>query len=103
MSLEDVVYSNVEIRNFLKLFSQQHWNRVCKATLLLGIRRLDELCLRFGEKGLTHLTADAIEEIVVASQNKMNARRHKKMNFDSSAKKVDSEKKAESPEAKETV
>lgn len=77
MGLEEVVYSNVEIRNFLKLFSEQHWNKVCKATLLLGIHRLDELCHRFNDQGLTHLTVDAIEELVVAVHKKSIKRRKK--------------------------
>lgn len=38
--LEECIYQTTEIRNFLKLFSEQKWNKVCKATLLLGIARL---------------------------------------------------------------
>lgn len=40
MGLEEVLYSTQEIRNYLKLFSEAQWNRVCKSTLLIGILRL---------------------------------------------------------------
>jgi hypothetical protein len=46
MGLEEIIYASVEIRNFLKLFSDQHWNKVCEATLLLRIYRLTELSER---------------------------------------------------------
>jgi len=48
MGLEEIIYATAEIRNFLKLFSEQQWNKVCKATLLLGIHRLEELMERCG-------------------------------------------------------
>lgn len=70
MGLEEIIYATVEIRNFLKLFSEQQWNKVCKATLLLGIHRLEELMERCGEKGLTHLSLDALDELVVAAHRK---------------------------------
>lgn len=66
MGLEDIIYSNVEIRNFLKLFSEQHWNRMVKATLLLGIYRLDELSQRYGDRGLLNMTPEEVEELVIA-------------------------------------
>ena len=66
MGLEEIIYSSVEIRNFLKLFSEQHWNKVCKATLMLGIHRLTEIADRAGP-GITQITVGAIEEIVVAA------------------------------------
>lgn len=75
MGLEDIIYSNVEIRNFLKLFSEQHWNRICKATLLMGIYRLDELSKRFGgDRGLLNMSPEEIEELVVAVHKKHKRR-----------------------------
>ena len=76
MGLEEIIYSNVQIRNFLKLFSQHQWNKVCKSTLLLGIQRLEELMERAGEKGLTSLSVEALDELVVAAHKR--SRRHKK-------------------------
>jgi|LauGreDrversion4_2_1035121.scaffolds.fasta_scaffold474291_2 hypothetical protein len=70
MGLEEVIYASVDIRNFLKLFSEQQWNKVCKATLLLGIHRLKELSERCGSPGLTHITVGAIEELVIAAHKK---------------------------------
>jgi len=70
MGLEEVIYASVDIRNFLKLFSEQQWNKVCKATLLLGIHRLKELSERCGAPGLTHITVGAIEELVIAAHKK---------------------------------
>jgi DNA-binding protein Fis len=43
MGLEEIIFANVEIRNFLKMFSEHQWNKVCKATLMLGIHRLQEI------------------------------------------------------------
>ena len=75
MGLEDILYGSQEIRNFLKLFSEPQWDRVCKATLLLGITRLEELMDRIGENGLTNLSADAIEELAVASAKKLRRKK----------------------------
>ena len=80
MGLEDIIYSNVEIRNFLKLFSEQHWNRMCKATLLLGIYRLDELSQRYGDKGLLNMTPEEVEELVIAVHKKRKNRARKHQN-----------------------
>ena len=78
MGLDDIVYSSVEIRNFLRLFSQHQWNKVCKATLLLGIHRLEELTERCGGKGATSLSLEAIDELVVAAHRKAQNRRQKR-------------------------
>ena len=85
MGLEEIIYASVEIRNFLKLFSDQHWNKVCKATLLLGIHRLTELSERVGP-GVTQLTVDAIEELVVAAHKKHKKRQRKEQSFDKPAR-----------------
>ena len=37
MGLEDILYGSKTIRDFLKQYSDQNWNRVSKATILLGI------------------------------------------------------------------
>lgn len=75
MGLEDILYGSQEIRNFLKLFSETHWDRVCKATLSVGITRLEELMDRVGENGLTNLSVDAIEELAVASSKKLRRKK----------------------------
>lgn len=46
MGLEDDFYGSAAIRNFLKLYSEHNWNKVCKATLMVGIFRLTELSMR---------------------------------------------------------
>ena len=76
MGLEEIIYASVEIRNFLKLFSEQHWNKVCKATLMLGIHRLTEIAERSGP-GITQITVGAIEEIVVAAHSKQKKRKRR--------------------------
>jgi len=43
MGLDEVLYGSKTIRDFLKLFSEQQWNRVSKATLMLGIQYLSHL------------------------------------------------------------
>ena len=78
MGLDDIVYSSVEIRNFLKLFSEHQWNKVCKATLLLGIARLEELTERYSGKGFTSLSLEAIDELVVAAHKKAQDRKNKR-------------------------
>ncbi len=37
MGLEDILYGSKTVRDYLKLFSEQQWNRLCKATMMLGI------------------------------------------------------------------
>ena len=49
MGLEEAFYGSIAIRNFLKLFSEQHEKRVSKATFLIGITRLAELAERKGK------------------------------------------------------
>ena len=75
MTLEDIIYASVEIRNFLKLFSEQQWNKVVKGVLLLGIHRLEELMERCGNKGVHHLSLDELNEIVIAGARKLKKRR----------------------------
>ena len=55
MGLEDEVYGSKHIRNYLKMFSEQNWGKVTKATMLVGICRLTELTLRKPD-GLKPLT-----------------------------------------------
>lgn len=76
MGLEEIIYSSLEIRNFLKLFSEQHWNKVCKATLMLGIHRLTEIADRAGS-GITQITVAAIEELVVAAHQKQKKKQRR--------------------------
>lgn len=75
MGLEEIIYANVEIRNFLKMFSEHQWNKVCKATLMLGIHRLKEIVDRCGEGGLTQLSLEAIDELVIASHKKLQKKK----------------------------
>jgi hypothetical protein len=44
---------------------------------MLGIARLAELMERCGEKGLTNLSLEAIEELVVAASKKAKHRKQK--------------------------
>ena len=46
MGLEEDFYGSAPIRNFLKFYSEHNWNKVCKATLMVGIFRLTELSMR---------------------------------------------------------
>ena len=43
MGLEELLYGSKIIRDFLKLFSEQQWNRVSKATMMLGIQYLSKI------------------------------------------------------------
>jgi len=42
MGLEELLYGSKIIRDYLKLFSEQQWNRISKATLMLGIEYLNK-------------------------------------------------------------
>lgn len=44
---------------------------------MLGIARLAELMERCGEKGLTNLSLEAIEELVIAASRKAKHRKQK--------------------------
>ena len=65
MGLEEAFYGSIAIRNFLKLFSEQHEKRVSKATFLIGITRLAELAERKGKKSIANLNVDDIEKLAV--------------------------------------
>ena len=65
MGLEEAFYGSTAIRNFLKLFSQQHENRVSKATFLIGITRLAEIAERKGNKDIANLNVDDIEKLAL--------------------------------------
>lgn len=54
MGLEEDLYGNKEIRNYLKLFSEHNWNKVSKATIMIGISRLIELS-SYGALGIKPL------------------------------------------------
>jgi len=43
MGLEELLYGSKIVRDYLKLFSEQQWNRVSKATLMLGIEYLNKI------------------------------------------------------------
>ena len=60
MGLEDFLYGSKTIRDFLKLFSEQQWNRLTKATLMLGIQYLSNLT----GNNLSRLSVKDIEDIV---------------------------------------
>ena len=59
MGLDEVVYGSGAIRNFLNHFSEQHWDRVCRATILLGLHKLQ----RMGN--LHQMTIEQIEDIAI--------------------------------------
>ena len=74
-SLEQTFYGSQAIRNFLKLFSEQYWNRVSKATLLVGITRLSELAERKGYLSIAQLSVDDIENLAVRAHEKFSKRK----------------------------
>ena len=65
MGLEEAFYGSNAIRNFLKLFSEQHEKRVSKATFLIGITRLAELAERKGKQSIANLSVEEIEKLAV--------------------------------------
>jgi len=54
MGLEEDLYASQQIRNFLKLFSEHNWNKVSKATIMIGMSRLIELS-SYGAAGIKPL------------------------------------------------
>jgi hypothetical protein len=60
MGLEDFLYGSKNVRDYLKLFSEQQWNRLCKATMMLGIQYLANLT----GNNLRTLSVKDIEDIV---------------------------------------
>eukprot|EP00347_Sterkiella_histriomuscorum_P024224 403331881 len=61
MGLEEQLYGSKTIRDYLKLFSTQQWNRVSKATVMLGIQYLTKIT----NGDLRQLSVQKIEDIVV--------------------------------------
>ena len=90
MGLEEDFYGSAPIRNFLKLYSEHNWNRVSKATLLIGICRLTELSMREGEgiKPLNLISLEDIEDIAVKMHSKIK-KRQKESNKASTNKDLD--------------
>lgn len=78
-SLEQTFYGSQAIRNFLKLFSEQYWNRVSKATILIGITRLAELADRKGQLSIAQLSVEDIENLAVRAHEKHSRRKAKNM------------------------
>ena len=75
MGLEDLLYGSKTIRNFLHLFSEQYWNRVSKATIILGIQYLSEVT----NNDLHKLSINDIEDIVgkfFSPSNSLNYSEH---------------------------
>ena len=60
MGLEELLYGSKIVRDYLKLFSEQQWNRVSKATLMLGIEYLNKIT----NNDLRQLSLQKIEDIV---------------------------------------
>lgn len=65
MGLEELLYGSKIIRDFLRLFSEQQWNRVSKATIMLGIQYLSKIT----NNDLRQLSVNKIEDIVGKSRN----------------------------------
>jgi hypothetical protein len=67
MGLEEELYGCKQIRNFLKLFSEHNWNKVSKATLMIGICRLNELSMREieGFKPVNQMSVEDLESLAV--------------------------------------
>jgi hypothetical protein len=79
MGLSKYIFETPEVNQFLSHFPNQQWTQVCKATLLLGISRLEELLQRVGHTSLKELSLFAIEQVVEASQLKLTKQKtHKK-------------------------
>lgn len=60
MGLEEFLYGSKTVRDFLKLFSEQQWNRLCKATIMLGIQYLTNIT----GNDLRSLSLKDIEDVV---------------------------------------
>jgi len=74
MGLDEILFGSQAIRNYLKLFSEQHWNKIAKATFLLGIYRLSDLA-RHNDLTLAQLTAQQVEDLVVGAYKKFEKRK----------------------------
>lgn len=61
MGLEEQLYGSKNIRDFLKFFSEHQWNRLCKATMMLGIQYLTNIT----NNDLRQLSLQDIEDIVI--------------------------------------
>ena len=60
MGLEDQLYGSKTVRDFLKMFSEQQWNRLCKATIMLGMQYLSVIT----NNDIRSLSVKDIEDIV---------------------------------------
>ena len=97
MGLEEDFYGSTAIRNFLKLFSEVHWSRVSKATILIGITRLAELAERKSKSTLAQLSVDDVETLAVKVHERYVRQRRHGNHLDSSAKKHKNKDKQRSP------
>jgi hypothetical protein len=61
MGLEEYLFGSKTIRDFLRHFSEQQWDRVTKATFMLGIEYLQNVT----GNDIRRLAAKDIEDMVI--------------------------------------
>ena len=76
IDVEEAIFGSQHIRNFLAHFTQQQWSRLVKATLLVGISRVNQLAQRSGTE-LSRLTVDSIEDLAVHTHKNVKPKRPK--------------------------
>jgi hypothetical protein len=76
IDVEEAIFGSQHIRNFLAHFTQTQWSRLTKATLLVGISRVDQLAKRSGTD-LSRLTVQAIEDLAVHTHSPDKRRKGK--------------------------
>ena len=76
--MEETILGTKQARQYLKQYSEQTWNRVAKATFLLGIQYLSELeNTEAGE--MPALSLEELEDLVEANEAavRQRARQHR--------------------------
>lgn len=71
-NLESTLLASRKITDFLKMFSETQWERILKATMILGIQDLEQ---NHCPNGINNLFPKQIEDIVVQNEEKIILKR----------------------------
>ena len=62
--MEESILGQKQIRSYFKCFSDAHWNRIARATMMLGIHELMKQNNRQLQGDFSNLSLDDLEDMV---------------------------------------
>ena len=62
--MEESILGQKQIRSYFKCFSDAHWNKVARASMMLGIKQLMKKNTRSLQGDFSHLSLQDLEDMV---------------------------------------